>query len=99
MIDVAFVADMVLSFFAGFYNVLGEAVTDLKTIRWHYTHSFFILDFIACIPPEMSRRAERPFEATSGAACANSSSTTGGIPKVEQTAPLRHGAAAWAWGF
>ena len=22
-----------------------------------------------------------------------------GIPKVEQTAPLRHGAAAWAWGF
>ena len=30
---------------------------------------------------------------------ANSSSTTGGIPKVEQTAPLRHGAAAWAWGF
>ena len=41
------------------------------------------------------RAAGRP----SGAACANSSSTTGGIPKVEQTAPLRHGAAAWAWGF
>ena len=30
---------------------------------------------------------------------AYSSSTTGGIQKVEQTAPLRHGAAAWASGF
>ena len=30
---------------------------------------------------------------------AYSSSTTGRIQKVEQTAPLRHGAAAWAWGF
>ena len=32
----------------------------------------------------------------SGAACAKSSSTTGGIQKVEQTAPLRDGPAAWA---
>ena len=29
---------------------------------------------------------------------ANSSSTTGGISKVEQIAPLRHGSAAWS-GF
>ena len=29
------------------------------------------------------------------AACAKSSSTTGGIQKVEQTAPLRDGPAAW----
>ena len=29
---------------------------------------------------------------------ANSRSITGEIPKVEETAPLRHGAAAWAWG-
>ena len=30
---------------------------------------------------------------------ANSSSTAGGIQKAEQTAPLRDGPAAWAWGF
>ena len=30
---------------------------------------------------------------------AKSSSTTGGIQKVEQTAPLRDGPATWAWDF
>ena len=30
---------------------------------------------------------------------ATSSSTTGGIQKVEQTAPLRGGPSAWAWDF
>ena len=30
---------------------------------------------------------------------AKSSSTTGGIKKVEQTAPLRDGPAGWAWDF
>ena len=38
-------------------------------------------------------------ESDSSQLLAKSTSTAGGIQKVEQTAPLRDGPAAWAWDF
>ena len=63
-IDLAFLTDLIVSFFAGFYNLYGEPVVDLRTIRWHYTRTFFFFDLIACIPPEaISMVAESDTEA------------------------------------
>ena len=49
-----------------------------------------------CIP---AFRATEVAESDSSQLLAKSSSTTGGIQEVEQTAPLRDGPAAWAWDF
>ena len=45
------------------------------------------------------RLEEQVAESGSSQLLAKSSSTTGGIQKVEQTAPLRDGPALWAWDF
>ena len=58
-----------------------------------------ILALIRAAFSPIESRGERPWQRPSGAACAKSSSITGGLQKVEQTAPLRHSAAAWASGF
>jgi CRP-like cAMP-binding protein len=52
-VDVAFVFDMLVSFFAGYYDYNGDAVTDLKKIRTRYLHTLFVFDLIACLPPEV----------------------------------------------
>ena len=55
------------------------------------------LDFSRC--EHRGRGAYRGRELAQLRALARKRHYASGIPKVEQTARLRHGAAAWAWGF
>jgi hypothetical protein len=52
-VDLAFILDMILCFFAGFYDEDGNIVSDLVKIRGRYMTSLFAFDFVACLPPEI----------------------------------------------
>ena len=53
VVDICFVSDMVLCFFAGYYDEDGNTVSDLAKIRSRYLSTLFVFDFFACLPPEL----------------------------------------------
>ena len=48
--DLIFIFDLIVNFYAAFYNKNDELVVDKKLIAKNYLRGWFFLDFIASIP-------------------------------------------------
>merc|ERR1712032_329852 len=52
-LDVLFVIDLIVTFFFSYRDKQGKEIVDPCKIAWRYLSTYFVLNFIACIPFEI----------------------------------------------
>ena len=53
MVDILFISDLIINFFQSFERRDGTLETRHKFIAKNYFRTWFIVDFIACIPVDL----------------------------------------------
>ncbi|CAG5091531.1 Oidioi.mRNA.OKI2018_I69.PAR.g13106.t1.cds [Oikopleura dioica] len=53
MVDVIFIADVVINFMTSIVSSSGEVIMDPKIIRMNYVSNWFSLDLLSCLPYDL----------------------------------------------
>ena len=59
IMDVFFLADIIIQFMSAYYDDKSNLITDPKTIAFNYIRSWFLLDCIACFPFQLFELNQR----------------------------------------